>query len=403
MLLHTVSLSRKKFTENELSLSLKYINPEVYPEMYDNQVLGGDIEFVDRRLMSFKDVENDVREEAFSDLDLKGLDRDYFLTQHSSIRSHGRGKNADKLGEEIHIRGFELHHSPISVAKCPDGKVYRVDGRTRLEELKNANFSNVIVDYYICKTWPAYYTLAIKRNPPESTRSPMTKEDIISQCNYFVKQGWLLKKEDQISAHVRNLTNNRVKTNTLRKIVHNVMYGSSFTSSVLSLDENKANAWLKRFGYIDNEHSNGIYYKVVSASAWTKAISSAAQTLDNLRKQGKKVKELRVVIHTGTLEGADPIKSWQDKVDSFRLGWSNNMDVIQKSFFETVVNSNTIKLFGAIPAVSAMSSDYPMDRLVMFHTGKLKDKLFLNLVDDDEDESGPGDFPMLQQLVTEED
>jgi hypothetical protein len=370
-----------------LALSLKYVNPEVYPEMYDNDVLEHGIEFVDRRIMTMKDIEKDVEDEAFSDLDLKGLGRDYFWTQHSAVRANGKGKESEQLSDDISTQGFELHHVPICVALCPDGNVYRADGRTRLERLNLENFQNAIVDYYICKTWAAYFKLAIKRNPKEATRSPMTREDIITHCNFFVQQGWLKKDSDHIAAHVRQLTNNRVKTNTLQKIVHNVLYGESFTSSVLSLDEKKAESWLKRFGYIDNENSNGIYYKAVSSSAWTKAIAASANYLQELRKEGKKVKELRVILHTGTLEGANPIESWKSKVDSFRIGWDKDLESISKAFFNSDMNFNLIKLYGVIPAVSAMSSDYPMDRLVMFHVGTLKNNLFLDIKNDEDDDN----------------
>jgi hypothetical protein len=383
MLIHSVPLSKKKFTQEHLELSENYYSTKVYPESYDNKYLKPrGLKFVERKIMRIEDILVMVNEDVFNNLDMKDFSRDFFITQHCSIRANGRGKNADKLCEEINSRGFELHWQPISVAKCPDDQVYRMDGRTRLEELLKAGFENVIVDYYICDTWQAYFTEAIRRNPPVVVRSPMTKEDLISHCNFYIQMGWLQKDANAIDQYVRELTDNRIKYNTLQKIICNVLYGSSFTSSVASFDEAKAEAWLKKFGYIDNEKDNGIYYKVVSASAWTKAIGSAATYLNELKESGKKVKELRIVLHTGTLEGANPVESWKGKVDSFRTGFKLVLSAIEIGFFTSTTNRNVIRLYGVIPAVGALSSEFPMDRLAMFHVGRLSKGNFYKEDDD---------------------
>ena len=379
MLIHSVPLSQKEFKPEHLKLSEQYYNTKVYPEFYDNKYLKSrGLHFVDRRIMKIEDIDIMVNENVFGEQDTKDFARDFFVTQHCAIRANGRGRNADKLCEELNARGYELNWQPISVAKCPDSKVYRLDGRTRLEELSRSDFKNVIVDYYICDTWAAYFTEALKRNPPEVVRSPMTKEDIISHCNFFIHMGWLKKEAIALDEHIRELTDNRIKYNTLQKIISNVLWGVSFTSSVLSLDDEKAKAWLRKFGYTDNENDNGIYYKVISASAWTKAIGSSATYLKELKDAGKRVKKLRLIIHTGTLEGANPVESWKGKVDSCRLGFNNVLTAIENAYYTSTTSRNVIELYGVIPAVGALSSEFPMDRLVMFHVGKLAKGNFYN-------------------------
>jgi hypothetical protein len=85
------------------------------------------------------------------------------------------------------------------------------------------------------------------------------------------------------------------------------------------------------------------------------------------------VKELRIVLHTGTLDAADPEVSWMGKIDSFRYRWNSILDSIGKHFFVNAKSNSTIRLFGAIPAVYSLSETYNMDYLVMFHVGALKD------------------------------
>ena len=117
-------------------------------------------------------------------------------------------------------------------------------------------------------------------------------------------------------------------------------------------------------------------FRSYSSEAPVKAIPAAAKYLTETLA-GKKVKELRVVIHTGTLQGADPELSWKTKIDNFRNEWKSALQAIKDAFFtresEFLLK---IKCFGAIPAVSSLASEYPMDKLVMFHVGKLKNKTF---------------------------
>jgi hypothetical protein len=385
-IVHSVSLSLKEFTPEHLKLSKLYVNLSVYPGLYDNKKLNKGFKFIDRRIISIEDINLDI-DDIFTELGMKGYGEGVAFLQSAAIRANSRGENADKVQSSIVSDGYELNHLPISVALCPNKKEMILDGRTRLELLKKMGFKNVIVDYYECDSWDNYFKEAIKRNPIDKPRSPMKKEDIIAHCNVAVDRGWIKREAAEIEYRIKEITGNGVNYNTMQKIICNVMYGAGHTASVLSLSEETSINWLKRYGYIDNDKGNGIYYKVVSASAWSKAISSAAQYLDDLEANGKKVKELRIVLHTGTLEGADPTKSWQGKIDSFRTGWKEDLSNIAKAFFSESIRRATIKLYGVIPAVGALSNIYPMDKLVMFHVGKLKDMSFnqINLDEELED------------------
>ena len=375
-IVHSVPISAKKFTQTDLELVNLYVNPSVYPGLYSNSQLRNGFKYIGRRIMDIDDINLDVAD-IFTELDLKGYGNNNFVTQSAAIRQNGKGVNADKVEASITADGYELCHIPISVANCPNKQDMILDGRTRLSQLKILGFTNVIVDYYTCDNWDSYFLEGIKRNPIEKPRSPMKKEDIITNCNVAIKNGWMKREVADIDVRLKEIAGNTINYYTKQKIIHNVMYGVGHTSSVLSLDETTATNWLKRNGYIDNEKDNGIYYKVVSASAWSKAITSAADKLiDELEANGKKVKELRIVLHTGTLDGANPSASWQGKIDSFRSGWKSDLHNIEKAFFTDSSRRAVVKLYGAIPAVAELSSLYPMDRLVMFHVGKLKTMSF---------------------------
>ena len=375
-IVHSVPISAKKFTQKDLELSNLYFNPLVYPGLYHNAELGDDFKYVDRRIVDIDSITPDDYN-VFTDSDLKKNGNNIGFTQSAAIRAQGRGDNADKVDASIASEGYELSHAPISVALCPNKKDMILDGRTRLKQLKRLGFTNVIVDYYLCNSWNAYIIEGAKRNPPTKPRSPMKKEDIITNCNVAVKNGWMKREVSDIEKRIKEIAGNLINYYTKQKIIHSVMYGVGHTSEVVSFDETTASNWMKRNGYIDNDRDNGIFYKVVSASAWSKAITATADKLcEELEANGVKVKELRVVLHTGTLDGADPSASWQGKIDSFRSGWKSDLHNIEKAFFVDSSRRPIIKLYGAIPAVTELSSLYPMDRLVMFHVGKLKTMSF---------------------------
>jgi hypothetical protein len=366
---HSVPMSAKKFTEADRLKSLQYYSPDVWPGLYSD--LPNGMRFVGRVLIKIKDIELDIGIDA----DDKEFHNNFFVSQSGAIRIYGVGENADDVKASLNEHGYELSHVPMSVAKI-HGKQMILDGRTRLWALKEAGFENVIVDLYEIDEWKVYYSEGLRRNPRPRPSSPMTKAEVINNCNYRIQNGWLKREWSAIIDYVNDVTDKSFKPEVCKKIAHNVMFGIGYSASVISFGKDSATAWLKRNGYIDNVNNNGIYYEVFASSAYSKAVAGAASKMLELENEGKTVKELRIVIHTGTLEGSNPIISWEDAVDSFRQGWKNDLNNIGKYFFGTTDLVSRIKLYGVIPAVQQLAELYPMDKLVMFHIGNLKTKSF---------------------------
>jgi hypothetical protein len=362
---HAVPLSAKCFTEEHRQLSLKYICPDVYPGLYNKSELPKGIEWVDRRLMDISDIVVDFDDK---------FERS-FQTQEEFIRSNGRGANADYVHASIEEQGFKLSHIPISVAYCPNKLVMLEDGRTRMEKLIKAGFTNVIVDYYVCDSWDAFSKMAQLQNSVGDPYSPHTKADIIVNCNHAIKMGWIKREYFDILDRVFEIAPASFKPQTINKIILNVLQGDGHTFKVLSFTEATAKQWLKDYGYHDNEKGNGIYYKAISSQFYSKAITIAAKYLQR-ELAGCDVKELRIVLHTDTLDGADPEKSYKGKVDTFRVNWDRSLSEIKDTFFVESKFAKIVRLFGSIPAVNALQEVYPMDKLIMFHVGELKTKTF---------------------------
>jgi hypothetical protein len=369
VIVHSVPLSAKKFTENDLEVSLKYINPEVYPGLYSKDVLPVGVTYKCRKLMNIADIRLDIPDN-FDDLPEQEIEDN--ILQGGGARVAGIGGNAKNVVASIDAHGFKLSHIPISVAKGPNDKDTLVNGRTRLFKLKAAGFTTVIVDYYHADNWDSFLKMTVMTNGVEDPYSPHTKGDIIYHCNHAIKQGRLKRENNEVLARVQELAPSSFAPTTINKIVNAVLNGDSYTSTCRGFTEATATKWLKDHGYHDNEKGNGIYYKVLSTEFAKKAHTMTALFMQDDLK-GLDVKELRIVLHTGTLDAADPEVSWANKIDNFRHRWETYSEAIEKHFFDRPKVKNTIRLYGAIPAVYSLSEKYNMDYLVMFHVGKLKD------------------------------
>ena len=382
---HAVPLSSKKFIKEDLELSKLYFNKDVWPGYYDNKVLKQKfptLKYVDRRIVKISDVDytpDEDTQKTRMDKNLQRSAKGNINFKMQKVRAGGRGKFYKDIWEDMRLNGYELCHKPLSVCKMHDGKIYMMDGRTRLEFLIENKFENIIVDYYECSEWLSADKFAEFSNPPEKPRSPQTKEDIITLAISEIDAGRL--KPEEVVDFVHTVSDNQFSTNATAKIIACIHAGES--SASVTYKDSEAREWLKDNGYHDNINNNGIYYFVSSKESAGSSILAAAKYHKALASEKKKVKELRIVINPGVLEGASAEDSWKKRIDDYRSLFENNFNIIKDSYFENVSEKNVIRVFGAIPTVKALSTKYPMDKLVMFNVGKLKYKTFSE-IDSDE-------------------
>jgi hypothetical protein len=369
----SVPLSAKTFTQEDLEVSKKYICPDVYPGLYNQDELPPGTTFIDRRIVPINSFMLQPKE-----IDDKKDAAKLFMFQDARFTS--RGANADKVHASIELYGFRLNCVPISILKCPDKNEYIGNGKTRLEKLLKEGFTNVIVDYYECSNWDSFSQFGVMSNSISDPYSPHTMLDIVSHCQKAIANGLIENTYDAIFKRAKFVSNGSFGASKLNEISLRVMEEKNAPQKLFHYNEESGKEWLERMGYIDNDKNNGIYYRVYSTEYWSKSFFALSNFFRNLVvKEGKKVKELRVILHTGTLDGSNPVASWKSKIDRFRTHWDGCYDNIEYAFFEHPERSRKIKLYGALPAVASIANEYPMDRLVIFHIGKLKDKLFSDL------------------------
>lgn len=365
-----VPIHAKKFNSKDLELSLKYFSQE-HP-VYDN--LPDGFKYIERTIMPIDDIDT-------SDISLAGSPNSAYT---QSARSNGRGQFADDVHASIEQQGYKLDKEPISVVICPDKRKHACNGRTRLEKLQKLDFENVIVDVFETDSWDAFHVHSLQSNQLADPYSPFIVSDLEEYALNACRTGVLKIDYEEIFNKLKSIGGTSFKDQTYHKIANNVISSGDRDLKLFAHTDATAKKWLNDNGYIDNYNNNQIYYFPYASSSWSKAFVNAANYYNSLITEGKPVKELRVVIHTGILNGADGEKCWKGRIDRFRRKWFDVFETIEKVYFIESTRKTIIKLYGAIPAVSSISDEWPLSQMVQFNKGRLsKDTYFTDLDSDD--------------------
>jgi len=358
----------KKFTELDLSLSEALFSLQ-HP-VYVNLTKG--LKFIERTIRPLSAIDT-------SDVDLAGKTNGAYT---QSARSTGRGQYAADVHASIEQQGYKLDKEPISVVICPDKKEHACNGRTRLEKLQQLGFENVIVDVFEAETWNAFHVHSLKTNQYADPYSPFLAQDLEQYALKAWRSGDLKRTFEGVYEAVKEIGGTSFKDKTYHNIASNVVGFHDRDLQLFAHTDATAKEWLNNNGYINNLNNNQIYYYPYASSSWSKCFVNAASFYNELISSGKPVKEIRVVVQTGTLNGADGEQCWKNRIDRFRRNWAEVYNLIEKTHFINSERKSVIKLYGAIPAVASIADEWPLDKLVLFNKGKLANNYFQDLDDD---------------------
>jgi len=363
-----VTVDTKTFTKDHLEQSTNFINPKFYPELYKQ--LYGNLKFIDRRLMDINSFVLDTPTISDAKTNTGGVSQ--------TARILGEGVNKDQVWSSLD-KGYILSKVPPSVVRV-NGVDYLCNGRTRHGKLILQDKTNMIVDYYEAETWDEFHFFAILSNRASEPESPHTLMDVKHYCDQAIKNGALKKDWNDISTRVNAIVDGAFSAVKKKKIVSDIYHGDNLSENFMAYDEKTSQEFLHKCGYKDNINNNGIYYVSIASSFHGKALSNAAKCYDKLTSQGKSVKELRVIVHTGTLEGEEPMACWRRRIDKFRNKWNILKNQMKAAWFTShAKEKNVIQLYGATPACIELSHKFPMDKAVLFDKGTLKEHFFEDL------------------------
>jgi len=304
------------------------------------------------------------------------------LTQ--SARINGQGEYAVDVKSDIKTYGYKLDKMPISVVIGPDKKSRVCNGRTRIQELKASGFKNMVVDVFETDSWFAFHLHSIKSNPKPDPASPHMMPEIELLATKAVRNGDITNEYSPIFDVVKKAGGSSFKKKTYDTITNRVLTPYSPDMHLAAFDAKTSKEWLQKNGHPDNLNNNGIYYFPYASSSPVKIYSSVANYYIELLNNGKSVKELRIILHTGILDGADGATSWKNRIDVCRKSYTDNFTDIENTHFslnkkDGDKRNDVVKLYGALPAVAALANEWPLDKLVLFNKGILKNKSFQDI------------------------
>lgn len=370
--------SIKEFTKEHLEIyernNPKTRDPWLFGEDLPESLELFDIDLVDFDSVNWKDVEIGTR------------------TQYA--RAGGKNPKETEIATDIRNYGFKLNVPAIAVLSLPNnGKFNPLNGRTRAGIFEKhyphvKNFIGIIYkvkDEYVNQDGSlkpqALSDISIfgcaanaHTNPSGNTQMP----DVVRELNNAIREGWIKPELKAIRKRVELLCGKGVFSDRKRdEMAYRVYNQYSPTDRILPWDASNVKLWRKQHNINDVTWSepkeidytfngkkqtflcDGIVYHVVSSSTLSKAISSVARTAKE-----NPSKLIRLIIHTGTLDGFDVVKCFEDRISRFRLCFESVLNDISFAYFGNVPSQfSRVKLYGCLPAIE---SEHDLTKIIKF-------------------------------------
>lgn len=349
------------FTKADIDKSHKFNPRENTPEFYGT-ALPKDVEYRGTQISKFDDIKLDIQ---FKD------GRDDPAKKIQSIRA--KEVKRKELTASLEA-GYDLREHLISVRLDErSGQMYILDGRGKYFIMQKLGWDNLIVDVYICKTSLAYSRLGNIKNRPAKVANPVSKLDVVKHLINHKEELGITDKTtndqmDEIFRQEAKLIGNPIwQKPTYDKIVLQAISEVGQYQIVVH-DETSAERWAEANKYVDSLKS-GIFYMISSAATPAKTILRAAKQAKYYTDNAKVFKELRIILHHGFLEGADPEGSWKKTKDKGFKDFNDYKDLLKYYFTndnDSLKFSDKIKLYGITPALEELEDEYPLDKVVKY-------------------------------------
>jgi hypothetical protein len=331
----------KAFTEQHLEIHEKHNNKDLRADIYGDDFPYG--ECMGTRLVPIDDVK------------WRGGHHQTYITRY-------RGGNPAFKDINNSIRqGFKLKLPGIMLERKSDG-YYCLTGHTRYRIFEDMGVQNIIATVFEIPNPSDASLFALKLNPKQDPSGPMTLRDVEQECSNALNNGWIKPKSDYYT-DVINAIGERFNdicggyfTKGARESAIIRVYNAINQGDIISWETQTQLAdWMSDNKYIN---TNEVMYLVASASSVSKTITRAAKlAVENIGK------EIRVVIHTGTLDSGNLKESYDSRVESFLSTWQSDMENIRATFFgvsnekgcnikHQVSLANNIVLYGTLPALN---------------------------------------------------
>ena len=362
----TVDLSvTKRFTQEHLDFNNKVCNPkfnsiikETEAHIYGNKLPKG-VRWVDRKIINLSDIKWDFSSKT-----------------SQKVRYTGNPRYRE-IKQDINEYGWKLKNIPPAVFVLPDGQYEPGDGRTRVDIIDNLNVENCIFDIF--ESEGNYSTLnrgifGLKSNAGHDPVGDLQKEDVVG---FFIDA--INEKVDGLDKDDPNLGEI-----VLEKVQESCGEGKFsegqryvMTDRIISQvgrdtgitywpTANLPEQWLNKNNYVETDD---IIYMATSTEMNSKALIRAAEL------HGRTGKKIRVCPHTGILTGVNADECFVNRCEKFVKDWDRKLSDIKRGFFSgQTLDTETITLYGFLPAVKALHPEHYNKKLI--HPSDVRPKHF---------------------------
>lgn len=334
----------KEFTQDNVDTLERLRSKAAHPRIYGSKAPKG-IKYDTTQLVDVADV--DPQNEFFDQLARAGMNTEM-----------------PAISDDIRVNGYSLTELPIAVMKVPGGKYVILEGRTRFSILTGFGVKNIIVDVFDETTPANALRFAVAQNAQKKPYGAASFRDIHKAVLELIKMGEIdhtaSNFTDLVLEEITRLTT-KLAPSEVNRIVHDANDIAHGERRVISFPQGQGvEKWLEEYDYTNNREL--VYHPVSTfeAKVMMAAIRKAKAT-------NKDVREIRLVVHGGTLDAKDPAGDWVKRCKGFKKTFSDTLKDISKEFFgDMPIRMDRVKLYGAIPQVKALEDKYPMDELYLF-------------------------------------
>ena len=325
-----IKKNRNNFNDEDLTLHKKLITKESDPELWDDS---------EREKLYGMKIVSDARL-----IDLDEINRSQTDTQTVRVG----GKNPDKANIKHNIRAFGYDLSavpPIIVMKnLTSGELEIVDGRTRIEILKELNAKNVLVtevqfsDEYLnldgsrkTKCSHILRRFGLRGNNKHKPAGKGSMDDMIRAIRLGVEEGTVKNNLNDILKEVNICSAEGQFNNQKRNQIAQRIYTETTSHDLVKPFATKHDS--ESFENELNNDKNS--YKNGGRDRWiVYAGSTCMLSIMRALKQADKYPDdvIKFVLHCGTLRGGDLEENWFALVDKYRKTCEELMEMLARRY-----------------------------------------------------------------------
>ena len=282
-----------------------------------------------------------------------------------------RGGKMLEIQQNVERNGYKLKYPAAAWFEYAPGKNKVITGNTRGEISKSTPFNipNMIVAVYGASD-PSYTdeqiedaidSCGLRFNAIHDPAEPLSKTDVKKTVTLMIKRWERTNGEagcaptiDAITARVDYVCGEGVfQPNTRMGVIYEIYNTFNPHDTVISWSTAKSAVWvikeeMDKYKWVNQKN---VIYLAVSSSTVSQAFKKAFALAKKYPN-----KEIRIVIHTGTLDGYDLLTTYKNRLKTFVIEFNEIVASSIGRYADKTLDDTNVSIYGAMPALKSSHS-----------------------------------------------